>query len=111
MEEEYDKIADFTTKEEKLKTDASLTQIKMISEHAFEIAIKRLNGEKVEENIDLESITMQMKELLNSVYAYNDYYARTLVSEAILDYNFYNNPTSEISSLRLGRIIENKKRN
>lgn len=91
--------------------DKSFQQINQISNQAFETAKKILNGMNKDENVDFSSQIEVMQEALKSVKKYNIDIAKNLISEAMLDFNYISNPSTQIMSLRLGKEYRNKLKN
>ena len=91
--------------------DKSFQQINQISNQVFETAKKILNGMNKDENVDFSSQIEVMQEALKSVKKYNIDIAKNLISEAMLDFNYISNPSTQIMSLRLGKEYRNKLKN
>ncbi len=99
---------DLENKIQRLIGDIELMKIDMISENIFETAIKVLNGKKVKK--DFLNEIEEMKKRLPLVKSENSIRAKRLVSEAILDSDFIENPNTQCYSFRLARekkIISN----
>lgn len=95
---------DLDTKKQQLLYDSSYGEIKKSSNNIFNMAIDKLEQKLVNIDFDiLEEIT-KLEDLLNSVESYNKQQAEMLVSEAILDLNYINNPSESAMSLRLSHI-------
>ena len=84
-----------------LLQDKSLQEIDKISQKAFELAYRKLNGEAITEKIDFEAEKKRLTVLAESVKTFNEQKAKNLISEAILDFNYLENETSRFISLRL----------
>lgn len=83
--------------------DNNFEKIKEISNKVFVDARNILNGKKIEYN--LSDKVVEMEKLISKVEKHNKEQAEKLISEAILDMNFIDNPNTEICSLRLSNII------
>ena len=99
------KNMDIISIKKELKMDEALEDIRTKSGTFFVLARSRLNGETIKEELNQEKEQHEMEELLKKVRPYNKKEAQQLVSEGILDLNYAINPNSDVTSLRLGHII------
>lgn len=82
--------------------DENLESIRRISiGMIFKAACEKIHGETRKIDIDFDKEIKKMKGLLGQVKPYNQGEARILLSEAVLDANFIENPDTEIYSRRL----------
>ena len=89
--------------------DPSMVKIRKISNEAYQRAANVAYGKEVEK-YDYKEKSDALNELLKNVTEKNKAEAKKLVSEALLDVMFVNNPKSLITSLRIGHIVESIKR-
>ena len=81
-----------------------------ISSKVFEIAKKKMTGEKVKIDIPDREIKEKLEDLLNSVNFINEIEAKRLVSETMLDLDYITNSEVKVLSLRLGQIYRKQER-
>lgn len=93
----------------RLLKDNALEDIKEKSCSFFRLAQKRINGEDIEIKLDKEKETEKIQEELKNVKPYNIEIAKQYILEGILDLNYAINPDSNVTSLRLGHIINYQK--
>ena len=98
---------DLETKKQELLVDESFEKIRVISGLAFKMARQTLNGEKADGDLNISKKVEVMQMLLTMVKPYNKSNAENLVSEAILDLEYSNNPNVSAVSLRLSHILRN----
>lgn len=91
--------------------DKDFKRICEISSNIFEMAKKKMMGEKVKVDIENKEIKQELQKLLNSVNFINEIEAKRLVSETILDLDYITNPEVKVLSLRLGKIYREQKKN
>lgn len=84
--------------------DNNFEKIKKISNKVFIEARNILNEKKLEYSLSDKKV-VEMEELVGKVERCNKEQAEKLLSEAILDMNFIDNPNTEVCSLRLSNII------
>ena len=89
---------------QKLLEDANFDKIREISGKVFELAIKKMNKEKINESFDLSSQREEMEKLLEKVEPYNQKIARELVSETLVDMEFLETGNMDVLSLRLYQL-------
>lgn len=99
-------IKDDNAKKSILLHDNNFEELKQLSENIFRIAIKKAQNEKYDE-LNLTAEIEKMKNLKDNVESYNQEQAKKLISEAVLDSEFIENPNTEYISLRLSHIINN----
>lgn len=95
---------DLQNKKQELLKDSSFEQIKQISGLAFRSAQDVLNGNSNAIDFDITDKISEVKALLETVESYNREQAQRLVSETILDFRFIENPSNQVSSLRLSHV-------
>ena len=91
--------------------DTNFENICEISSKVFEIAKKKLAGEKVKIDIQNNEIKDKLENLLNGINFINEIEAKRLISETILDLEYITNPEVKVLSLRLGQIYRSQKKN
>ena len=99
---------DLDEKKHEIVVDDAFEQIRQISNQLFEIARKVLNSEYVNIEDDVSKKVSEMRGLLSSVKEYNRRQAENFISEAIVDFNYINNPQSGIMSIRIAHEIKRK---
>ena len=99
---------DTEEKKRRLIVDRSFGEIMELSEQIYNMAIEILCNKREKTDYNKEKMIKRLNECLNNVKPYNKEMAKKYVSEAMLDLEFIYNPKTEILSLRLGRIINNK---
>ncbi len=92
------------------KKDINFENICEISSKVFEIAKKKMTGEKVKIDIPDREIKEKLEDLLNSVNFINEIEAKRLVSETMLDLDYITNSEVKVLSLRLGQIYRKQER-
>ena len=96
---------------EYITRDLSFESIREVSAEAFGMALDVLNG-KTQETDEIDKLTKDVNRIkgsISSVRAENREQAEKLLSEAILVAWYVGNPQTEGTSLRLGRIISERK--
>ena len=86
------------------KTDVNFENICKISSKIFEIAKKKLAGEKVKIDVSVDEVKDKLQNLLDGVSFINEIEAKRLVSETILDLGYITDPEVKVLSLRLGQL-------
>lgn len=99
---------DLELKKQELLFDNNFKKIGEISNTFFELAKFVFEGEEMNIEINAQEKIDEMEKLLSLVEPYNKEEAERLLSEAILDLKFIENPRSNISSIRLGHLIRLK---
>lgn len=92
------------------KTDVNFENICKISSKIFEIAKKKLAGEKVKIDVSVDEVKDKLQNLLDGVSFINEIEAKRLVSETILDLGYITNLEVKVLSLRLGQLYRNQQR-
>lgn len=100
---------DIEEKQRRLLRDENFQDIVRDSTRIYNIAISILEKEEVNIEFDISEKEKQLEEKLKNVKTFNKLEAEKLVSEAILDLKFIENPNTNIVSLRLGHIKYNIK--
>ena len=87
--------------ESELIKDYNFERLRMKSGNIFKIACEKLRGQNAEESIDVDKEIEQLNELLQKVEPFNYREAEKLLSEAILDARFIEDPNTNMESIRL----------
>ena len=99
---------DLQGKKRILISDDNYEKINEISNEIFQLAQRKLNNEDIKIEFEDSEKIKEMQNLLKDVKEYNIQKAKKLISEAILDLNYINEKSTDICSLRLGYIKNNK---
>ena len=92
------------------EVDTNFENICEISLKVFEVAKKKMAGEKVKKDIKNDEIKEKLENLLDGVNFINEIEAKRLVSETVLDLDYITYPEVKVLSLRLGQIYKNQKK-
>ena len=76
----------------------------------FRTAYQKLNGEETSRDIDIEQEIKKLNKLLKNVEPFNLDEAKMQISEACLDAEYINNPSTNIYSFRLYRAKQELER-
>lgn len=97
--------------ETKIEKDDNFEMICQISSKIFEVAKKKMLGEKTKTEIEIKDVKEELMSLLNEVNFINEIEAKRTISEALLDLEYINNPEVKALSLRLGQIYRSQEKN
>ena len=105
------KLPDLDSVKRELIVDSYLEEIKKISKNIiFRTAYQKLNGEETSRDIDIEQEIKKLNKLLKNVEPFNLDEAKMQISEACLDAEYINNPSTNIYSFRLYRAKQELER-